>query len=60
MPTPKARPTRPRPDDPAIIERFSNAIRIGHPISTAAELAGIGDTRRLSASISSRRWGPSS
>ncbi len=44
MPTPKARPTRPHPDDPAIIERFSNAIRIGHPISTAAELAGIGDT----------------
>ncbi len=40
----RARPTQPRPDDPVIIEHFSNAIRKGHPISTAAELAGIGDT----------------
>jgi len=40
----RSRRVLPGPDDPAIIERFSNAIRIGHPISTAAELAGIGDT----------------
>ena len=44
MPKLRSRPTQPRPDDPAIIEHFSNAIRKGHPISTAAELAGIGDT----------------
>ncbi len=32
----------PRPGDPDIIKRFTSATRKGHPVATAATLAGIG------------------
>ena len=42
MPALAARATMPRPGDTAIIAAFSNAIEQGHPIDTAATIAGIG------------------
>lgn len=41
MPTLKHRTTMPRPGDPDIIKRFADATRKGHPVATAATLAGI-------------------
>ena len=41
MPKLLYRSTIPKPDDPDIIDIISDAIRIGHPLSTAAALAGI-------------------
>ena len=42
MPALAARATMPRPGDAAIIGAFSTAIEQGHPIDTAATIAGIG------------------
>ena len=42
MPALAARATMPRPGDTSIIAAFSNAIEQGHPINTAATIAGIG------------------
>ena len=41
MPALAFRSTLPRPDDPDIIQRFTDAVRKGHPYATAATLAGI-------------------
>ena len=41
MPKLKSRPFLPRPDDPAILERIRDAIIKGHPLRTAATLAGL-------------------
>jgi len=35
------RATLPRPDDPSIVSAIASAVRKGHPLSTAARLAGI-------------------
>ena len=48
MPALAYRSTLPRPDDPELIERFASATKLGHPIVTAAKMAGIGEsTARL-------------
>lgn len=44
MPALAFRSTLPRPDDPDIYTRVANAVRQGHPIDTAARLAGLGRT----------------
>ena len=41
MPKLAYRTSNPNPNDPDIAQRFSDAIRAGHPIATAAVLAGI-------------------
>jgi hypothetical protein len=41
MPKLAYRTRMPRPDDPDIIARFADATRKGHPVATAATLAGI-------------------
>ena len=41
MPKLKMRPFLPRPDDPDILERIRDAITKGHPLRTAATLAGL-------------------
>ena len=41
MPKLKTRPFLPRPDDPDILERIRDAITKGHPLRTAATLAGL-------------------
>ena len=41
MPKLLDRPTLPKPTDPDLIERFSGAVALGHPITTASTLAGI-------------------
>ena len=41
MPKLAYRATMPKPDDPDIIRRFADATRKGHPVATAATLAGI-------------------
>ena len=47
MPKLAFRVTMPRPDDPVILDRIATATRRGHPLHTAATLAGIvGETAR--------------
>ena len=41
MPKLLYRTTIPKPDDPDIIARFSQAVAIGHPVGTACTLAGM-------------------
>ncbi len=41
MPKLAHRVTMPRPNDPDIIRRFADATRKGHPVATAATLAGL-------------------
>ena len=43
MPKLAYRTTNPNPNDTAIAQRFSDAIRAGHPVATAAVLAGISE-----------------
>lgn len=43
MPKLAYRTTNPNPNDPDIAQRFSDAIRDGHPVATAAVLAGISE-----------------
>ena len=43
MPKLAYRTTNPDPSDPDIAQRFSDAIRAGHPVATAAVLAGISE-----------------
>ena len=42
MPALAYRTTLPHPDDPDILQRVADATRKGHPLATAARLAGIG------------------
>lgn len=44
MPKLATRSTMPRPNDPDIIRRVAEAVRKGHPITTAGILAGLGDS----------------
>lgn len=41
MPALKFRTSMPKPDDPEILRRIAEATRLGHPLATAAQLAGI-------------------
>ena len=43
MPALKVRATMPRPGDPSIIQAYTDAIRQGIPLGTAATMAGIGE-----------------
>ncbi len=43
MPALKYRTSMPKPDDPDILKRIAEATRLGHPLVTAATLAGIGE-----------------
>lgn len=43
MPALTYRTTMPRPDDPEILKRIAEATKLGHPIATAATMAGLGE-----------------